>query len=172
MDYFDYVTLLKSTLAVPDLNPECVPRIGVLLSKLLLNVGPDAPWYGFTNFASALANLTLLSNHPRVKPIGNLGSSGISCIRLPKCSSINRPQFKRVLAVVTTSTGDESAITDSLIAADKANNLSLKSTIACLLRNSPSFEAKNLPPVIILTNRPLLLSRAHVINKSSKECEE
>ena len=47
MDYFDYVTLLKSTLAVPDLNPECVPRIGVLLSKLLLNVGPNAPRYGF-----------------------------------------------------------------------------------------------------------------------------
>ena len=51
MDYFDYVTLLKSTLAVPDLNPECVPRIGVLLSKLLLNVGPNAPWYEFGNFA-------------------------------------------------------------------------------------------------------------------------
>jgi len=29
-----------------------------------------------------------------------------------------------------------------LIAADNAHNLSLKSKIACLLRNSPSFEAK------------------------------
>ena len=44
--------------------------------------------------------------------------------------------------VVTTSTGDDSASTDSLIDAAKANSLSLRSKIACLLRYSPSFEAK------------------------------
>ena len=62
MGYFDYVTLLKSTLAVPDLNPECVPRIGVLLSKLLLNVGPNAPRYGFVNFAPPPLRLGMVRN--------------------------------------------------------------------------------------------------------------
>ena len=80
MDYFDYVTLLKSTLAVPDLNPECVPRIGVLRSKLLPSLVPTAPWYMFGYFAPspvATANDLMHLHQPKFvvvrRDVGNCG---------------------------------------------------------------------------------------------------